>query len=212
MSLITGAPAVAKCRLARRGGAMTWAGGALVAGVAHAALTPNAMAQAGPISRAMWAAQPAVAARMRPHEISGIMVHHTSARQRPNITLRHKMRRLQRFSLRPGKVGQRHKPAWGDVPYHYYIDASGRLAEGRNLAYAGDTNTRYDTSGWVQIVVEGDFTHEQPNPRQLATLDRLTRHLKQHYAISGKRISGHNDHATTNCPGPNLKRYLPSLR
>jgi len=36
--------------------------------------------------------------------------------------------------------------------------------------------------------------------------------LKARYRITGNRISGHNDHASTNCPGPNLKRHIPSLR
>lgn len=171
-----------------------------------------ASAQTNIVPRSAWGAKPAVAARMRAHRITGIMIHHTSVRQQPRLSLEKKMRGLQDFSLRPGKVGRRAKPAWGDVPYHFYIAVSGRIAEGRSLQYAGDTNTRYDTSGWIQIVVEGDFKTDKPTEPQLAALRRLTGEFKRRYGISGKRIAGHNDMASTDCPGPNLKRYLPSLR
>jgi hypothetical protein len=154
----------------------------------------------------------ALTERMRVHSISGIIIHHTAVRQQPHVSLEKKMLPLQSFSQRPGKVGKRIKPAWGDVPYHFYIGVSGHTAAGRNLKYAGDTNTRYDTAGWIQIVVEGDFKTDQPRPAQLTNLPRLTSRLIRRYKIPGSRISGHNDHASTDCPGPNLKRYLPILR
>lgn len=176
-------------------------------------ITPlAALAQADIVSRQSWRAKPAVVKRMRPHKVSGIMIHHTSVRQQPKISLERKMRGLQGFSMRPGKVGRRKKPSWGDVPYHYYIGVSGRTAEGRSLSYAGDTNTRYNTSGWIQVVLEGDFKTDHPKPRQLAALRSLIATLKKTYGIPGSKISGHNDHASTDCPGPNLKKYLPSLR
>lgn len=164
------------------------------------------------VSRAAWKAKPANTKLMRPHTISGIMIHHTSVRQQPKISLERKMRGLQGFSQRTAKVGRRRKPAWGDVPYHFYIGVSGRTAEGRDLKYAGDTNTRYNTSGWIQVVVEGDFKTNVPTAAQITSLRRLVKELRAAYGISSAKISGHNDHASTDCPGPNLKKYLPLLR
>ncbi len=164
------------------------------------------------VSRDAWNAKPAIERLMTRHDPKAIIVHHTSVRQQPRVSLERKMRGLQGFSQREGKVAGRHKPAWGDVPYHFYIGVSGRVAEGRSLAFAGDTNTSYDTSGYIQIVVEGDFTKEEPSAGQVDALRRLVADLKSRFGIPGARISGHNDHADTNCPGPSLKKLIPSLR
>lgn len=170
------------------------------------------MAQSGIVKREQWGARSAVVKRMRTHKPSGIVIHHTSIRQQKRLSLERKMRGLQSFSQRAGRVGKRRKPAWGDVPYHFYIGASGRVAQGRRLKFAGDTNTRYNTAGWIQIVLEGDFTKEQPRPAQLKSLRYLTKRLVRMYGLSGTRIMAHNDLASTNCPGPNLKKHIRSLR
>lgn len=164
------------------------------------------------VSRDAWKAKPANVKLMKPQTPREIIVHHTSVRQQPKISLERKMRGLQSFSQRKGKVGKRTKPAWGDGPYHYYIGVSGRIAEGRDINYAGDTNTKYNTKDRVQIVVEGAFEKEKPNERQLQALDRLTIWLAAKYRIPHSMISGHNDHASTDCPGKNLKPYLETLR
>lgn len=169
-------------------------------------------AQSDVLTREAWGAKKAIPSRMRTHRPTGIVIHHTSVRQQRRLSLTKKMRGLQSFSQRPGRVGKRRKPGWGDVPYHFYIGVSGRIAEGRGLAFAGDTNTRYDTAGWIQVVLEGDFTKEQPTAGQLASLHDLTRRLVARYAIAPSRITAHDDHASTNCPGPNLKKHIPALR
>ena len=98
------------------------------------------------------------------------------------------------------------------MPYHHYIDVSGRIGEGRDTGYAGDTNTGYKTDGFVQIVVEGKFQTEKPDARQLAALDTLVVWLAGTYKVAPKGITGHNDHAPSDCPGRNLKPYLETLR
>ncbi|MGI9426578.1 MAG: peptidoglycan recognition protein family protein [Hyphomicrobiaceae bacterium] len=62
------------------------------------------------------------------------------------------------------------------------------------------------------MVVEGDFAKEKPTGRHVSALRSLTRRLAKRYVIPGSRITAHNDHASTNCPGPALKRLNPSLR
>jgi hypothetical protein len=164
------------------------------------------------LPRAAWGALPADADRMKQHTPREIVIHHTAEPQQKGQSLEYKLQLLQRFSRATGRVGSQPKPAWGDVPYHFYIDPIGRIAEGRSLAYAGDTNTKYDTADRIQIVLEGHFDKEQPSGTQLRSLDRLVVWLAARYRIPASRISGHHDHVVTGCPGNNLKRYLPELR
>jgi hypothetical protein len=164
------------------------------------------------LSRQAWSARPANKALMKPQTPKAIVIHHTGERQQPKLTLETKLKGLEEFSRRPGKVGAKTKPEWGDLPYHFYIDASGRMGEGRSLAFAGDTNTGYDTSDKIQIVVEGEFDHEQPKTEQLAALRALVVWLAARHAIAPERITNHDENAQTDCPGAHLKPFLTELR
>jgi len=98
------------------------------------------------------------------------------------------------------------------VPYHFYIDVSGRIGEGRDLSFAGDTNTDYDSGDKIQIVVEGNFEREEPSVGQRESLTRLVVWLAAERGITADKIDGHNDFAATDCPGKTLKAMLPELR
>jgi len=170
------------------------------------------LAQPDLMSRNDWKAKPARADLLRRQVPREIIIHHTSVRQQPGVSLERKMRGLQSFSQRTGKVGSRIKPAWGDVPYHFYIGVSGRIAEGLNVNFAGNTNTRYDTRNRLQIVLEGNFEIEKPNARQLASLHRLVVWLVKKHKIPVHKITAHNDHAATSCPGKYLRAHFKDLR
>jgi hypothetical protein len=164
------------------------------------------------VSRQAWGARSANEALMKLQTPKAIVIHHTGELQKPKRTLETKLKGLEEFSRKPGKVGAKIKPEWGDVPYHFYIDASGRIGEGRSLAFAGDTNTGYDTSDKIQIVVEGEFEHEQPHAEQLASLRALVVWLASRHAIPPEKITNHSDNAQTDCPGAHLKPFLTELR
>ncbi|MEM9030362.1 MAG: peptidoglycan recognition family protein [Pseudomonadota bacterium] len=174
----------------------------------------SALAGAGPpdiVSRDAWRAKPANTELMKPHVPREIVIHMTGVRQQRGISLERKLRGLQGFSMRKGRIRRSPKPAWGDVPYHFYIGVSGRIGEGRDLRYAGDTNTNYNPANRIHVVLEGDFQNERPSPAQLASLTRLTIWLVRRYSIQPAKITGHSDHAATTCPGKHLKAVLPSL-
>jgi hypothetical protein len=163
------------------------------------------------VTRDDWRANPALPG-MKPQRPSGIIIHHTDVRQNPKISLEAKMRNLQAFSQNPGQVSARvMKPAWPDVPYHYYIDGAGRIAEGRDVRFAGDTNTKYDTVGYIQIVLEGNFEAEVPTPEQLAALRDLMAALILSWNVPIERIGVHKQHAATSCPGRNFMAVLPDV-
>ena len=170
--------------------------------------------QSGPqiVGRSAWGAKPVQTSKMTPQKPNALVIHHTSVQQQPRVSLERKLQRLQAFSQSQAMVGKLKKPAWADVPYHYYIDVSGRIGEGRDVSFAGDTNTNYDLVNRILIVVEGQFDQEEPSAAQLQALTTLVVWLTKKYAIDPANIAGHNDFAATDCPGRNLKSFLPTLR
>jgi hypothetical protein len=164
------------------------------------------------IPRSGWGALPPKTELMQEQKPNEIIIHHTGARHQPRVSIEAKMRGLQHFGMTPGRVGALSKRAWGDIPYHFYVDFAGRIAEGRDIDFAGDATTGFDNDGRIQITVEGDFERERPGAEQLSSLTRLVTWLAAVYAISPEGISGHDDHDQTDCPGRNLKPFLEDLR
>jgi hypothetical protein len=163
------------------------------------------------ITREAWGAKQALPG-MKPQHVTGIILHHTGVRKSPGIAVERKMRALQEFSQNPGQVSPGHmKPSWPDVPYHFYVDAAGRIAEGRDTHFAGDTNTSYNTSGFIQVAIEGDFEQEVPTAEQIASVRALLIWLLRSRKLTAESITVHKDHAATDCPGRNFLAVLPSL-
>lgn len=164
------------------------------------------------ISRSEWKANKPVGEGNK-HTIEFITIHHTATKQRTDLPIETKLKNLQAFSQREDKLTSgKTKPAWFDVPYHYYIAVDGKIAEGREIGFAGDTNTAYDPTGHALIVVEGSFGTDEPTAAQLESLRAMVKWLAKTYKVSGDKIKGHKDYADTACPGSNLEKLLPELR
>lgn len=164
------------------------------------------------LSRKAWNANDPVGEGKK-HKIGFITIHHTATLQKPATPIATKMRNLQAFSQRDDKLASgKAKPAWFDIPYHYYIAADGQIAEGRGIEFAGDTNTEYDPTGHALVVLEGSFNTEQPSTEQIDSLKKIVAWLAQKYKVPTENIKGHNDYAKTGCPGENLKKLFPELQ
>jgi hypothetical protein len=161
--------------------------------------------------REAWKAKAALPG-MKPQQIKGIILHNTAIKRSPSRALEVKMRNLQSFSQSAAQVTPTYKkPPWPDVPYHFYVDANGRTAEGRDVAFAGDTNTKYNTSGYIQVVVEGDFEQEEPTAEQLAAVRMVLVWLSLRWNVPVEAITVHKNHASTSCPGRHFMAALPNL-
>jgi N-acetyl-anhydromuramyl-L-alanine amidase AmpD len=164
------------------------------------------------IPRESWDARPWLEGMQR-QTVSHITVHHTAERLNPERDLADKLQALQRFSQSEATLADgRQKVAWADIPYHYFIDVHGMIAEARPIGYCGDTNTAYDPCGHALIVLEGNFEEDEPTPAQIMSLARMTRQLSSRYDVPASRIGGHQDYAPTLCPGAALARIIPQLR
>lgn len=164
--------------------------------------------------RSEWGAKPPVL-KLEPQTVTRITVHHTGVQQTPERDFGDKLRGLQAWSQREDKLDTgKIKPQWADIPYHYYIDWSGRIAECRPVEIPGDTNTEYDTRGHALVVVEGLFPVDYLSYFQRKSLRNLVTWLSIKYNVGADFVQSHRDVAVgqTDCPGESLYAYMPELR
>jgi hypothetical protein len=165
------------------------------------------------LSRTQWEAKAPIQP-FKTHEISRITLHHAgvaTSRARPILD---KLKGLQAWSQREDKLeGGRSKPAWPDIPYHFYVFWDGTVAECRPWKIVGDTNTEYDPSGHLLICLEGNFETEEPTGAQIHATNRLVQSLALQFRVPPNRIESHLDHSKqTSCPGKNFYPEIAKLR
>jgi hypothetical protein len=148
-----------------------------------------------------WGSVPATDSLARKHKITHITLHHQGEPFPEGKDPEQYLRNLQSWSRREKK--------WIDIPYHYIIDLHGKIYEGRDIKYAGDTNTEYDPTGHALIEVVGNFEEVEPNQKQLDAVIETMAWLVLKYNVSIDSIRAHRDYSTqTVCPGKNLYYYV----
>lgn len=137
-----------------------------------------------------------------PHDITHVTLHHTGSSQplRPEDDPAEKLRGLQSWGASDRN--------WWDVPYHFLIDLEGRIYEGRDYHYMGETNTTYNPRGHFLISVIGNYGRQEPTPAQLDAIADLMAWAIAEYNLPLDRIGGHYNYAGTSCPGTHLRKYL----
>jgi len=100
---------------------------------------------------------------------------------------------------------------YGDIAYHFIIDAAGRLWEGRSLAYEGAHVSGQNESN-VGVMLLGNFEEQRPLARQLVSLRRLAGLLRDRYMIKKHRVFGHRDLGASACPGKYLYGHVLGMR
>jgi len=137
-----------------------------------------------------------------PHRITHVTLHHTGSPEplRPTDDPREKLRGLQSWGARDRN--------WWDVPYHYLIDLDGRIYEGRDWHFMGETNTTYDPEGHFLISIIGNYGRQEPTQAQLESIADLMAWALKEFDLPLDRIGGHYNYAQTDCPGKELRKYL----
>lgn len=198
-------------RTAREGSAFNWRGYhvAVVAiygpGELGAGLVALEAATIASLPPHVAASDSAGGAAMRlriPHRITHVTLHHTGDAQplRPTDDPAAKLRALQAWGARDRN--------WWDVPYHYLLDLNGRVFEGRDWRYMGETNTAYDPGGHFLISIIGNYERQEPTPAQLHAIADLMAWAIREFDLPLDRIGGHYDYAETGCPGQHLRKHL----
>ncbi len=137
-----------------------------------------------------------------PHEIRYVTLHHSGSPEplAPEDDPVEKLRGLQAW-------GQRDRN-WWDVPYHFLIDLEGRVYEGRDYRFMGETNTTYDPSGHLLISAIGNYNQQDATPAQIEAITDLMAWASARFGVPPSEIYGHGDWADTSCPGRHLQQYL----
>ena len=153
------------------------------------------------ISVQQWGGSLANNSLAKKHSITHITLHHQGEPFPKGKDPIQYLRNLQNWS--------RTEKKWIDIPYHFIIDLDGNIYEGRNINYAGDTNTEYDPAGHALIEVVGNFEEVEPNQKQLDATVNLMTLLSIKYNVSADSIRGHKDYSSkTVCPGKNLYHFI----
>lgn len=179
------------------------------------------------VARAAWDAEPVPLQLLRRRaapvsRASFIVVHHSD------------------FDDPPGPAGildyHRREAGFSDIGYHFVVAHDGAVFEARPLdrvgAHAGisreqrrDPRKDPDDDA-IGIVLDGDFEHARPSPRQLASAITLIRDLRRRLQVPAHHVIGHRDvkarivedagltfaGTETVCPGDALFATLPAIR
>ena len=137
-----------------------------------------------------------------PHRITHVTLHHTGD-SRPLLPADDPVQRLRGLQA----WGARDRN-WWDVPYHFLMDLDGKIYEGRDYHYMGETNTTYDPRGHFLISIIGNYGRQEPTHAQLAAIADLMAWALDEFDLPLDRIGGHYNYASTTCPGEHLRKYL----
>ncbi len=103
----------------------------------------------------------------------------------------------------------------GNIAYHFFIEADGKVKRGRNESTAGThTKANHMNERSIGVCLAGNFNTEDPNPSQLQSLDQILRSLLIRYKLQPDDILAHREvsGAATECPGDSLNVWLVDFR
>jgi hypothetical protein len=100
---------------------------------------------------------------------------------------------------------------WVDIGYHYIIDPSGRIWEGRPTDIEG-AHVSHTNQHNLGVMCMGNFDEQHPTTAQLESLDAFVASQMRRYNVPIKSVFTHQELKSTECPGKNLQRYMIATR
>lgn len=108
---------------------------------------------------------------------------------------------------------------WADVGYHYLVDPTGRVWEGREIRWKGaHAGNAAANEGNVGVCVLGNFDVEELRPGQMQGLERLLVWLRAKYGFARGEVYTHDELrrrygvGPTACPGRRLTQWVERYR
>jgi hypothetical protein len=103
---------------------------------------------------------------------------------------------------------------WGDIGYHFIIDRSGNVWQGRDVLVYQGAHVRNRNEHNIGVMCLGNFVVQKPSEAQVEALNRTVAQLCAHYRIAAKDVYTHREWkgAQTACPGDNLQSKVRLLR
>jgi tetratricopeptide (TPR) repeat protein len=116
------------------------------------------------------------------------------------------IRKIQRY--------HQEQQGWADIGYHFVIDRTGAVWQGRRLRYQGAHAGGAANNGNIGIALLGNFLEQKLPAAQKQSLEILVSRLCNHFSLPADRVYTHREikGGTTDCPGPALARCVRELR
>jgi hypothetical protein len=160
----------------------------------------------GIIARSAWTSAPPDTRSANPmRTISRITLHHEGASPftaTDNASVAARLEAIRKGHRRRG---------WADIGYHYVIDPSGRVWEGRDLRLQG-AHVAQQNENNLGIMVLGNFEQQRPTNAATNRLDALVTECMRRHRVSVRNIYTHRELAATSCPGRYLQSHLVASR
>ena len=172
---------------------------------APSAKTAQAPAR-GVLPRREWTSAGPVMALANPmNGVQRITVHH-SAVYSSSISSKADAARMMN-SIRAGHMAQQ----WADIGYHYVVDPTGKVWEGRPVTIQG-AHVKDNNEHNLGVMVMGNFDSEHPTPQALAALNAFLTDQMRRYRVPISRLHTHREIKPTACPGRYLQAHMVQAR
>lgn len=139
--------------------------------------------------------------RQAPTSVTEFFIHWPGNNRDKNLTLAQERAKLREWqNLHMDEPSRR----WSDIGYSFVVFSSGRIYRGRGMDFVPASQLGHNT-GTVSACCVGPITKEMQQ-----ALVSLKNHCDNR-AGQDLRVRGHGEVTATECPGADLRRFVPTL-